>query len=163
MALEVVAVGNNPDAFSFVGRAEGESRYSIYFDRAIARIFQVSEYSEEYAPAVHCEEASNVFANNPRRRNFCNDSKHLRPECAVVVVSFSSPGMGVGLAGEAAGEDVEVASVGASVEVVYVAVDCCIGKVFLKDLLAVGVPFDHDGGFVSGPLGGEGEAADAFE
>jgi hypothetical protein len=128
MCSDVFGVSNNPKPVAPVGRSNGASWNNKCFNR-IPRAFQISEYFVEYAPAVHADEASNVFANNPGRPNLSDNSKHLRPEVAVVCLAFSLSGCTEGLAGEAAGNNVNCSGVGPPVKLADVAVDVGMGKV----------------------------------
>jgi hypothetical protein len=85
-----------------VGRSDGTSRNSKR-PRGVAEDFQVSEH------IVECQrdDASNVFANDPRRSRECNNCAHRRPEIAVVVVSLLVTGDAEGLTGESATDNID--------------------------------------------------------
>ena len=55
---------------------------------------------------AHCFESNNVFANNPSGLNLPYGSKHLRPECAVIVLASSLPGLGEWMAGKSSANKV---------------------------------------------------------
>ena len=57
---------------------------------------------------------SNVFANNPAGPRFGNKAAHLRPEVTVIRRAAALPGNGKGLAGKAAGEQVNAGNAVAS-------------------------------------------------
>jgi hypothetical protein len=69
-----------------MGSSDGTSRNNKR-PRGVAETFQVSEHIVE----CHCDETSNVFANDPSGSRECNDAAHLRPEVTVVSLPFCSP------------------------------------------------------------------------
>jgi hypothetical protein len=52
----------------------------------------------EYQPVIPINKPENVFAHNPTRLNLANDSKHFRPEVAVIFLTKSLSGLTVRLA-----------------------------------------------------------------
>jgi hypothetical protein len=68
----------------------------------VVQAFQVSTHLSE----CHLNDSSNILANDPTRLDFSNNPKHLRPEEAVIFRSLSLSCGREGLAGEAAGEEV---------------------------------------------------------
>jgi hypothetical protein len=83
-------------------RIDGTSRNNKR-PRGVADGFQVSEH------VVECQrdDASNVFANNPRGSRECNNPAHFRPEVAVVFLRSLLSGDGEGLARESAADDID--------------------------------------------------------
>ena len=77
-----VGVCNNPESLSEVRCAD---RASWYIKRpcGVAFAFQVSEYFVQ----AQFDEPNNVFSNNPSGPEFPDNSKHLWPEMAGVVLS----------------------------------------------------------------------------
>ena len=69
----------------------------------VAFTFQVSFRTGE----CQIGEVSNIFTNDPRGLRLLNDSKHFRPEIAVIFRSFLSSGNGERLAGESAADEVD--------------------------------------------------------
>jgi hypothetical protein len=57
---------------------------------------------------AHADEASNVLSNDPSGPESLNDRKHRIPEVAVIACASALPGRTEGLAGEAAGNKVNV-------------------------------------------------------
>src|SRR5690606_23042987 len=51
--------------------------------------FQISLHFVEYHRSIPINKAENVLAHNPTWLNLPNDSKHFRPEVAVIFFSFS--------------------------------------------------------------------------
>jgi len=100
-----VAVGsNNPDPIPSVRRVDGDSWNNERLD-CIAFSFQIKAHLFEYHSRLHSNEATHVLSDDPLGFRKSNNSKHLRPEPAVICRSFSSSGLGEGLAGKAAGEN----------------------------------------------------------
>jgi hypothetical protein len=85
-----------------MGGADGTSRNNKR-PRGVAETFQVSENIVE----CHCDETSNVFANDPSGSRECNDAAHLRPEVAVVCFAFLLSGDAKGLAREATTDEID--------------------------------------------------------
>ena len=131
--------GKEPHAVSAVGRTDTASRNNHRLD-GISRLFELFAHeigdislfgavnvvtlTEESGRAVHLsctarlyhrEDAINVFSNDESGLHLPDDSKHCRPEVAVVCRSFSSSGCGERLAGEAPCENVNSSSPGREV------------------------------------------------
>ena len=98
-------MGADPNPVPSVGRTLGASWNNKRLN-FVAFIFQVKAHSLEYHSVLQSKEARNVFRQDPSGFNFVNRSKHLRPEEAIILTSFSLSGAGKRLAGEAAGEEV---------------------------------------------------------
>jgi hypothetical protein len=97
-------VAHNPEPLSPVRGIDGTSRNSKRED-FVPCVFQVRTHRLEYHALLDRHEARNVLSDDPTRSNFPYDSKHLRPEMAVVCLASSLPGNREGLAREPAGED----------------------------------------------------------
>jgi hypothetical protein len=77
-----VGVCNNPDSLSEV-RGANRASWNIKRPCGVAFAFQVSEYFVQ----AQFDEPNNVFSNNPSGPEFPDNSKHLWPEMAGVVLS----------------------------------------------------------------------------
>jgi hypothetical protein len=82
-------VGHNPNPFAPVPRIDGTSRYDKD-RRSISKIFQVMKHLVE--PQI--DVPNNILSNNPSGPRFVDNSKHFRPEVAVIIRAFSEPGLG---------------------------------------------------------------------
>jgi hypothetical protein len=103
LVLLAVGVGSNdPEAVSPMGSADGRS-WNNKRPRGVAETFQVREHIVE----CHCDEPSNVFANDPSRSCECNDAAHLRPEVAVVCFAFLFSSDTEGLTREATADEID--------------------------------------------------------
>jgi len=69
---------------------------------SVTLTFQVSEHRVEF----HRDDPRNVFTNDPSWLNLPYDSKHLRPEVAVISRASSQPGLAERLAWESAANNV---------------------------------------------------------
>lgn len=80
-------------------RVDGDSWNNKRLD-VVTFSFQVSAHLFEYHAPPDSKEATHVLSDDPCR--FCKpyNSKHLRPEMAVVFRSLPSSGLGKRLAGE---------------------------------------------------------------
>jgi hypothetical protein len=99
-----LGVGNDPDPVSSVRGANGRSRYAVPL-RVIPARGQVSEY------ALHSssKESWDVLHDDVPGSKLANESGVLAPKTrAFPVESCALAGVGEVLAGEAAGEDVDV-------------------------------------------------------
>lgn len=96
-------------------------------------------------------EAKNVFTHDVGRLNLTYESKHLRPEPAVIVLTSSSSGVGSRLTREAPAYDINGLDVCASnVSDVSVAGDVgpVLGKDSSTEVIVFYLPFDlHAGTF----------------
>lgn len=64
-------------------------------------------FQVRYAPVeLHADEASNVFTNDPSGPASFDNTKHLRPEVAVVFLALSLPGIAEGLTRKTSGDKV---------------------------------------------------------
>uniref|UniRef100_A0A6M3JNW8 Uncharacterized protein n=1 Tax=viral metagenome TaxID=1070528 RepID=A0A6M3JNW8_9ZZZZ len=86
-------MGNNPNPVPSVRGVDGASWYNKRLD-FVAFTFQVRNTIVE----AHIDEASNIFANDPRGLCFGNHPKHFRPEITVIFLASSLPGTGERLA-----------------------------------------------------------------
>jgi hypothetical protein len=75
-----VSVGDDEDSVSSVVRIDGNSRKYEFPDFVVFSL-QVSLHIVE----CHVDEAKNIFSNDPSWLGFLDNSKHLRPEMAVIV------------------------------------------------------------------------------
>jgi len=134
--LVPLGVGNNPEPVSAVGGVDGTSRNNKR-PRGVAETFQVSKHVVERQG----DETSNIFANDPSGSCECNNSTHLRPEVAVIVLACLLSGDGERLAGESSAYEVDPskASQSACVNVMYVLKAGDFGPVLAEDGLAIGV------------------------
>jgi hypothetical protein len=78
--------------------------------------FQVSAHLLEDQPSIPTNKAANVLAHDVARGAFSNNAQHLWPQVALVLLSLSLSGEGVGLAGEPSCEDINSSSVSCRVE-----------------------------------------------
>ena len=115
-----VAVGNNPDPVSAVRRIEGDSWNNKRL-RAITFGFQVREHLVEYQASIPSNEATNILTDDPARTKLPYDSKHLRPEIAVVLRASSSSCDGKRLAWETSSEEVDLRAVASPLPLVLLA------------------------------------------
>jgi hypothetical protein len=101
-ASMVVIVGHDENARPFVRRFRGCSR-NVKPYRPITEARQVSTYKV----LRHVGETSNIFDNNPRGPELCNNARHFWPPVARVdnAVAFSCDAEG--LAGRPASDDVD--------------------------------------------------------
>lgn len=130
----------------------------------VARRFQISAHFVEYQSVRPINKAANVFAHDPTRLDSVNDSKHFRPEVSRIVFSLSFTGLGEGLAGESAGNNVNCAGEWGGVECADVVMAMRdVWEVFAEDALTPRVYFDLEYVFPACPLGGEVKASDAGE
>lgn len=113
--LFALVVGNKPHSFSPMRRIDGASWNTKRLDFVAIR-FQVRAHAFEYQAVVPSSEATHVLSDDPSWSALPDDSKHFRPEMAMVLRSSSSPGGGKRLAGEASSEDVDFSSPGVSVD-----------------------------------------------
>lgn len=140
-----------------MGSADGSSRNNKR-PRGVAETFQVSEHIVE----CHCDEASNIFANDPSGSCECNDAAHFRPEVAVVILAFLLAGDAEGLAGESSADDIDSSKPTQSlcIKGVDVVKAGHLGPVFTQDRLAVGIPLAESYGFHPSPFKAKGETTD---
>ena len=108
-------VGNNPNPFPPVRRANTRSRQNIRPD-LVPCSFQVSLHLFEDHSPPPIKQPENIFANHPTRSNLLNDSTHLRPQIAVIRSSFPFSRDAEGLARESAGKYVNSPSINSCVE-----------------------------------------------
>jgi hypothetical protein len=92
-------------------------------------IFQISLHLVEYQPSIPTKQASNIFPHDVARPDFSNNSKHLRPEVAVIFFSKSLAGCTVWLAWESSGENINLPCVWCCVELFNVPMTYCVWKV----------------------------------
>ena len=141
---------------------EGSSRKYNRRGDFVARSFQVKVDSFEKKALLPSNEAVNILCQDERRLDFSYDSKHLRPEVAVVCLAFSSSSMTEGLARESAHDEIDGLKV-VSRQFPHVPVLGDTGPVFGKYLptpfVYLALPLD----FPSCPLKPEVEAADTGE
>jgi hypothetical protein len=79
----VSGVGNNPDSISPVGGIDGASWYKKRLD-GVPFSFQVRKHLVEHHPVIPISKPANILSHNPAGFSFSYDSKHLRPEVAVI-------------------------------------------------------------------------------
>jgi len=68
--------------------------------RFVTRVFQISQCVVER----QMDEPTNVFTKHPSGPEFAYNSKHFRPEEAVIILALSLPGDGEWLTRESSGE-----------------------------------------------------------
>jgi hypothetical protein len=161
LVLLAVGVGSNdPEAVSPMGSADGRS-WNNKRPRGVAETFQVREHIVE----CHCDEPSNVFANDPSGSRECNNAAHLRPEVAVVFLAGLLSCEAEGLTREATTDEIDFSKPTQSVCVnrvdVIEAGDAW--PVLSQDSSAVLVTLAEGDGSHSCSLESETEAADAAE
>lgn len=101
-------MSDDPHAVAPVRRVDGASWNNERLN-VVAEPFQVSAHLlEDHAP-LHSKQATHVLSDDPARSELADDAKHLRPEIAVVPRAASLSGLGEGLAGKAAGDEVDAA------------------------------------------------------
>jgi hypothetical protein len=159
--LLAVGVGSNdPEPVSSVRSSDGCSRNNKR-PRGVAEILQVSEHIIE----CHCDEPSNVFANDPSGSRECNDAAHLRPEVAVVLFAFLLSSDAEGLAREATTDEIDSSKPSQSICVngVDVIEAGDIWPVLSQDGSAVLVTFAECNGVHSSSFESEAESTNAAE
>jgi len=94
-------VGHNGTSVSLM---RGVDAASWKYNRPcfVALALQVSQHSVE----CHVDDSSNIFANNPSRLDFLNNSEHLWPEVTVILTASALPGHTERLARESTGNNV---------------------------------------------------------
>lgn len=97
---------DDPDPVPSVRCVDGDSRNNKRLN-GVTFTFQVSAHLLENHASVPSNETANVLTNDPARMKFSYDSKHLRPEIAIILRASSSSGLGKRLAGEAACEEID--------------------------------------------------------
>jgi hypothetical protein len=129
--------------------------------RGVAETFQVSEHIVE----CHCDETSNVFANDPSGSRECNDAAHLRPEVTVVCFAFLLSGDTEWLAREATTDEIDSSKPSQSICVNGVDVIEAgeIGPVLSQDGSAVLVTLAECNSSHSGSLESETESTNSTE
>ncbi len=78
--------------------------------------FQASAHLFEAKPVRPSKKPENVLAHDPTRSTLSDNSKHLRPQVAGVVLASPFAGVAIWLAGEPAGEDINSSKVSCRVE-----------------------------------------------
>jgi hypothetical protein len=133
--LLAVGVGSNdPEPISSVRSSDGSSRNNKR-PRGVAETFQVSEHIVE----CHCDETSNIFANDPSGSCECNDAAHFRPEVAVVLFAFLLACDAEGLTRETTTDEIDSSKPTQSV---------CVNGVDVIEAGDVGPVFSQDGSAV---------------
>ena len=94
-------MGNNPAPLSLMGGLDGDS--TEYENPDFVIFFRQIRYR---AVEFHIDEPSNIFSNNISRDALFDDSKHFRPEVAVICLASLLPGLTEWLAGESAANNV---------------------------------------------------------
>jgi hypothetical protein len=95
-------VRHNPEPLSTVRGIDGASRNSNR-PNGVAEGFQIRWHLVERQR----DEPRHILSHDPTGPDFFNNAAHLRPEPTVIADASSLPGDGEGLAGEAAGEDID--------------------------------------------------------
>jgi hypothetical protein len=149
----VCAVGvgsNDPEPVSSMGSSDGCSRNNKR-PRGVAETFQVSEHIVE----CHCDETSNVFANDPSGSRECNDAAHFRPEVAVVLFAFLLACDAEGLTRETTTDEIDSSKPTQSV---------CVNGVDIVEAGDIGPVLPQDGSAVLVALAeGDGSHPGSFE
>lgn len=129
--------------------------------RGVADALQVSEHVVE----CHSDEASNVFANDPSGSDLLNNSKHLMPEVAVVILALLLTGDAPRLARESAADEIDASEPSQSICIeaadVFEAGD--LGPVLSEHGSAVGIDLAECNGSHACAFEAETESADAAE
>ena len=106
-ATDALGVGNKPDALTPVRRTDGAS-WNTERLHVVSKILQLNAHVLENQSVLESKEPAHVLSDNPCRLNLSNNSKHFRPEEAVVCRSSSLSGGGKRLAGKSAREHVDL-------------------------------------------------------
>lgn len=96
-----VGVGQDCVSVSLVWSADAAS-WNHKRPRGVAFAFQVRKHIVER----QIEDVSNILSNDPRGPQLLNNSQHLRPEVAVILLASALSGLGEWLAWEPAGNKV---------------------------------------------------------
>lgn len=96
-----VGVGHDCKSVSLVRSADAAS-WNHKRPCGVAFTFQVRKHIVER----QIEDVSNILSNDPSGPQLVDNSKHLRPEVAVIALASALSGFGEGLAREAAGNNV---------------------------------------------------------
>lgn len=145
MTLKVVA-----DAFKGKGLSKSVSVNVV----VLTEQRPLSLHCRNLALLDHREDSSNVFSHNPSGPDSVDALEHVRPEVAVILRASSLPGVGEGLAGKAACEDVDFASPLGEVGLCDVVITFCVWVPIIEDGATEGVnlameevvPSEHGGG-----------------
>lgn len=155
-------VGHDEDPLSLVRRADSASWNNERPD-GVAFTFQVAENAVE----THADEPSNILSTHPTGPELLDDSKHFRPEPAVVGGSFSFARVRDRLAREAAGEEGWGANAGCPDSVTCDGADVAplrdFGPVLLEDGVREVRELDLADGAEARLLPGKVEPADSGE
>jgi hypothetical protein len=154
-ASTVVGVGQNPDPLPLVRGTDTASRNKQRPD-FITCSFQVSEHSGEAQTDV----VSNIFTKDPAGPQCVNKAEHLRPERTVICRAAALPGGAVGLAGVAAGNNVNWRGV---VDIVNVEVLMGVRKMPAADGVAERVALDRPTGMDASLTSRQREPTNAVE
>jgi hypothetical protein len=103
-----LGVSNNPYPVPSVRCVDGASWNNKRLD-FVTFVFQVNAHLLEYHAPFNINDSVNILSDDPPWPKKSDNSKHFRPEIAVVCCSFSLSGTGKRLAGEAACEEVNAA------------------------------------------------------
>ena len=101
-------MGHNPHPVPAVRRTEGASWKNNRRERFVAFARQVVVNRVEKCSALVSNEAINIFCHDPPWPESSYNSKHFRPEVAIICRALSFTGMANRLAGEAARDDVNL-------------------------------------------------------
>jgi hypothetical protein len=95
-------VAHNEDPVSEMRGTDARSRNDTR-PCFVSRSLQVSKHSLERHARFDSKEARNIFCQHPGGLNCSNDSKHFRPEVAIIASASALPGCTERLTGESAG------------------------------------------------------------
>ena len=155
-----VTVGNKRDPLSPVERADSRS-FKIKHRDVKALALQV----RDHVPGGNSQDSRYVLTEYPTRRKLSDNSEHFRPEVAVIPFTFLLSSHGKGLAGEAAGNNVNCSKSCPFMEILSrqrsdVAPARHVRPVLLQHLRRIIRPLALTDRCESGGFGGQVKAAD---
>ena len=157
---EATGVGNKRDSLSPVERADSRS-FKIKHRDVIALALQV----RDHVPGGNSQDSRYVLTEYPTRRKLSDNSEHFRPKVAVIPFTFLLSSYGKGLAGEAAGNNVNCLQSCPFMEILSrqrsdVAPSRHVRPVLLQHLRRIVGPLALTDRCKSGGFGGQIKAAD---
>src|SRR5690606_12392125 len=161
--LFALGVGHNKDPVPSVRGTDGSSRNNKR-PCLVACVFQVRKHIVEAQTDV----SSNIFSKYPSGPEFPHESKHFRPEIAVILRASSLPGNTERLAGVSSANKVNCSPIANHPvflqslprQLPYIRVNWHGWPMLFQHLLAVRFNFTKSDCLNPGPLCGQGHAAD---
>nr|WP_240613075.1 hypothetical protein [Chitinophaga parva] len=147
-------VGNNPEPFSFV-RGTDASSWNKKGQQLVTLCLQVSIHLPEYQAFLPIKNPGNVLGHDPTGPDLLNNSKHCRPEVAVICCASALPGCTKRLAGEPACDDVDAAPERFAGHLPDVLITLCFRPVKIQYVPAKGIYFAVKYIFSSSPFGSQ--------